>query len=98
MYLNAEIDSYDEWPVWLSNNSQQQCQHDLESKYECIMLISEYSNDFQLQRYESEQGYQNDWMPGYQYQYDEDDYHFQPQTVTIMPTKRKYLSIFANFS
>jgi len=41
----------------------------------------------ELQRYESEQGYQNDWLPGYQYQYDEDDYHFQPQTITIMPTK-----------
>ena len=25
----VEIDSYDEWPVFLSTTSQQQCQHDL---------------------------------------------------------------------
>ena len=43
----------------------------------------------QLERFESEQ-LQNDWVPGYQYQYDEDDFHFQPETITIMPTQREY--------
>ena len=35
----------------------------------------------------SNQDVQNDVIPGYHYQYDEDDYHFQPKSITILPSK-----------
>ena len=31
--------------------------------------------------------YQSDIMPGYHYQFDDDDYHFQPRSITILPTR-----------
>ena len=31
--------------------------------------------------------FQNDIMPGYHYQFDDDDYHFQPRAITILPAK-----------
>ena len=34
--------------------------------------------------------FQNDIMPGYQYQYDDDDYHFIPRSITILPTRGEY--------
>ena len=33
-------------------------------------------------------------MPGYYHQFDEDDFNFQPETITIMPTKREYYKYF----
>ena len=56
----------------------------------CICVTPHETVPVQLERFESEQ-LQNDWVPGYQYQYDEDDFHFQPETITIMPTQRKYI-------
>jgi len=41
----------------------------------------------ELKMLDSQEGYQNDWTPGFHYHYDEDDYHFQPQTITIMPSQ-----------
>ena len=43
----------------------------------------------QLQRLQSEEGFQNDYLPGYYHQFDEDDFNFQPETITIMPTTRE---------
>merc|ERR1711936_600411 len=37
-------------------------------------------------RLESEEGFQNDYVPGYYHQFVEDDFNFQPETITIMPT------------
>lgn len=47
-----------------------------------------HSNELQLERQE-EEGYMNDWIPGFHDQFDEDDYHFQPKSVSILPSKRK---------
>ena len=44
---------------------------------------------FQLRRLESEEGFQNDYVPGYYHQFVEDDFNFQPETITIMPTTRE---------
>merc|ERR1711936_159253 len=40
----------------------------------------------ELRRLESEEGFQNDYVPGYYHQFVEDDFNFQPETITIMPT------------
>ena len=36
-------------------------------------------------------------MPGYYHQFDEDDFNFQPETITIMPTKREYQQFINSF-
>ena len=56
----------------------------------CHVLHGDFTKLFiQLQRLESEEGFQNDYIPGYYHQFDEDDFNFQPETITIMPTKRE---------
>ena len=42
----------------------------------------------QLER-ASDRGMQNDQIPGFNLQLDEDDYHFQPHSISILPSEGK---------